>query len=104
MNRWYNKFDKKVKTGKLNCPNCDFFLEERLLYFVEPNTCPNCSTQLGYIDISPYHPVIYTINLDSCPEVIRTMFEYLATKNQKEGFEELKSLFFMINSETENPH
>jgi len=101
MNTWYNKFDKKEKTGKLNCPICDFPFDERLLYFIEPNDCPSCKSQLGHIDISPYHPIVYTIDLNSCPEMIRVMFEHLATKNHKESFDQLKELFMMLNSKIE---
>lgn len=101
MKKWYNKYKKSDKQGNLNCPNCDYHFEERLLYIIEPNTCPNCSTSIGFLDISPYHPIIYTIDLQNCPILIKSIFDKLSEMNAKDGYNQLKELFFMITSDPE---
>ena len=97
--KWYNKFNKKSRVGSLNCPSCNNLFEERIIYIIEPNICPKCNHEIGFIDISPYHPVIYTIDLGCCPELITVMFNHLSTKNQKEAYDQLKELVLMITSD-----
>jgi hypothetical protein len=94
MKKWYNKFDKKTKIGSLNCPNCDFNFEKRLWYIIEPNICPHCDNKLGLFDVSPYHQVIYTIDLECCPELIRVIFDYLCKEEQP--YQQLKELALML--------
>ncbi len=103
MKTWFNKFDKKKRKGSLDCPNCGHHFDERILYLIEPNICPSCKNDIGFIDLSPYHSVIFTIDLNRCPELIKKTFYYLTTQNQKEGYEQLKELFFMITYNTESP-
>ncbi len=100
--KWYNKFNKKSRGGSLNCPSCNHHFEERIIYIIEPNTCPKCAHEIGFIDISPYHPVIYTIDLDSCPELITVIFNHLKTKNHKEGYDQLKEFVLMVTSNDSN--
>ena len=101
--KWYNKYDKKSGIGSLNCPTCNHHFDQRIIYIIEPNSCPGCAREIGFIDMISYHPITYTIDLGSCPELIKVAFHYLATKNPKEGHEQLKELVLMITSTKDDP-
>lgn len=90
--KWYNKYNRKIKNGSLLCPYCSKDLGKQIIYFFEPTDCRHCGTSLGYIDISPYEQDLYIIDLSRAPELFRVIFQYLSNKSHKEGFNEMKTL------------
>jgi hypothetical protein len=70
MNRG-NTYNIKDKSGNRCCPNCSNEFSERTIYFIEINECPQCKTDIGFINVRPYHDYLYTINLNTAPSVFR---------------------------------
>ena len=83
---WYNKYNTTDKSGSLSCPNCNHTFEERIMYFYDIESCPNCQKEIGILAAKPYYNNIYTINLTDSPKIFHELFELLETRNQKEAF------------------
>lgn len=97
--KWYNKYNRIEKTGSLYCPECNYQYLEEIMYFFSPLKCYQCKTKLFFMSTTliVHHPYIYVINLETCPTIIKNMFNNLAKKNNIESQEELKELLIMIS-------
>lgn len=99
MEKWVNIFNSKTREGSLSCPNCDHQFDEQMLYFFEPNNCPKCSTLIGFINVSPYDKKTYVIDLSRAPKIFEVIFNHLSKENHKEGFNQMKELIQLLNSD-----
>lgn len=96
--KWNSNFNIVTREGGLSCPNCNHIYDEQIIYFFEPTICPKCKTSIGFISVSPYDKVVYVLDLNEAPEVFSVMFDYLAKKNHKEAYNQMKELIKLFKN------
>ncbi len=94
---WVSIYNVKDKIGSRCCPNCSYEFEERTIYFIEINFCKKCNTEIGFINVRPYHNYLYTIDLMKAPSVFRVIIDHLSKKNNKDAYNELKELVLLFS-------